>query len=125
MVEEGQPVGAHLIAWPILERIVKVHNDDIEPGGRLLENCLGIVDYELEPRVRKRFGVLGQVLAAEFYDILVNVDHHAALNSVVPQDLARCAALAAAANVHRLGARVRKQRRVDKRLVIDVFVDLA
>ena len=103
----------------------EVHDDDVEFGGRLLEDGLRVVQDQLQPRVAEGLRVLRQVLPAEAHHILVDVDHDAPLDCGVAEDLARGGALAAAPNVHRLRARVRQQRRVHQRLVVDVLVDLA
>ena len=114
-----------LVAGSALQRVVQVHDDDVEAGWTLLEHGLGIIDDELEARVRERLAVLGQILAAEFHHILVDVDHHAALHSRVTEDLTRGGALSAATNVDGLWARVSKQCRVHERLMVHILVHLA
>ena len=114
-----------LVARAALEWVVQVHDDNVEASGRLLEHGLGVVDDEFEPRVLERLGVLRQVLAAEAHDVLVDVHHHAALHGGVAEDLTSRGALAATANVDRLWARVREQRRVHQRLVVHKLVHLA
>mmetsp|Transcript_49458 Transcript_49458/g.163849 ORF Transcript_49458/g.163849 Transcript_49458/m.163849 type:complete len:345 (+) Transcript_49458:29-1063(+) len=121
LVELG---GVELVARAALERVVQVHDDDVEPVLLLLQHRLCVVDDELQPRVGKGCGILGEVVLAKGHHVRVNVDHHAALDRLVPQHLARGRALAAAADVDAPRVRVGKQRGVDQRLVVDKLVAL-
>mmetsp|Transcript_28466 Transcript_28466/g.71984 ORF Transcript_28466/g.71984 Transcript_28466/m.71984 type:complete len:204 (-) Transcript_28466:75-686(-) len=118
--------GVELVARPALQGIVQVHDDDVELEVATLQPGLGVIDDELQARVVEGRVVLLQVLAAKSHHIPVNVDHHALLHALVPQHLARSAALAATADVDGLGARgVHQHRRMHEALVVDVLIHAA
>mmetsp|Transcript_34880 Transcript_34880/g.86758 ORF Transcript_34880/g.86758 Transcript_34880/m.86758 type:complete len:290 (-) Transcript_34880:88-957(-) len=121
LVELG---GVQLVARPSFQRVIQIHDDHVVRPA-LLEHRLRVVDHQLQPRIGKRLGVLGQRVFAEAHHVAVDVDHHALLDGGVPQDFSRGRPLASSADVHRFGARVRQHRRVDERLMVHMLVDLA
>mmetsp|Transcript_28370 Transcript_28370/g.83303 ORF Transcript_28370/g.83303 Transcript_28370/m.83303 type:complete len:320 (+) Transcript_28370:267-1226(+) len=114
-----------LIARPPLERVVQIHDNHVVAAVRsALEHGLGIVDDQLQARVRKGPGILWQVGLAKVDHVRVDVHHGALGHRPVAQHLACSRALAAAANVD--GARVRVQQhcRVHQALVVDELIYL-
>mmetsp|Transcript_122204 Transcript_122204/g.390861 ORF Transcript_122204/g.390861 Transcript_122204/m.390861 type:complete len:377 (-) Transcript_122204:22-1152(-) len=114
-----------LVARTALKWIVEVHDDHIERLGRLLQHNLGVLNHELEARVRKSLRVLGQMLLAESHDIAIDVDHDALLDRLVPQHLPCGGALASTPDVDALRIGVHEHGRMHQGLVVYELVDLA
>eukprot|EP00754_Rhynchopus_humris_P030116 Rhum_TRINITY_DN15258_c6_g1::Rhum_TRINITY_DN15258_c6_g1_i1::g.148169::m.148169 len=112
------------VARATLQRVVEVHDDDVVLDLRVLQLDLAVVVDQLQAGVLEGSVVLLQVLAAELHHLLVDVDHHALLHRLVAQHLAGRRALATAADEDVLRVRVRQERRVHQRLVVDVLVEL-
>ena len=101
-----------------------VGDDDVELVLVVVEELEAVADVHLDLGVLVADAHAGQVLLAEADDGLVDVAEHGLLDTVVLDDLAQDAAVAAADDQHVLGVGVREHAQVGDHLLVGELVAL-
>src|SRR5689334_10626352 len=113
--------------WPFFQGLDEVDRDEVEPLGRALQVRPGILVADVGTGVLEHALVhLRQVLLAELDHFAVDVDHDAAADARIPQDLAQGRAFTTTDDQTGLRRAIaREHARVHERLVVDEVLRLA
>ena len=113
------------VRGPCLQRVGDVYDGDVEALVGGIDVSQGVLVQQRQARVVEcALVVVRQVLAAHAHHKLVEVNHHHALDGLVPQRLPRGRSLAAARDEYRARVRMRYHRRLHQRLVVHELVKL-